>query len=469
MNLIKEADRVMAEMLIDSVMKDYDACGLAAAIIDSEGNTQYEIFRGFRDQEKQLPVNEDTIFGIASVTKSFTAMSIIKLAEEGKLSLSDPVSKHIPAFTNKNTKTVTIAHLLSHAGGFFPLPRILVNDVMEELGMNEETDGDPAYNVRLAEEGVKRVASRLDGLTAENGLNGVPGEYLSYCNDGFGLLSDIIRTAGGYPTYPDYLNEEILKPLGMSRSFCDFIRPSKDDNAAVLCGKENGEAFCHRDYHDNAFVLHGGGAMKSTLKDLKKYLAVYLNEGKSLSGQRILSSYSIREMVKPRQPYGHNGSYGYGLSSSLVSGMLVHGHGGSLPGVSSNIAFSYDNDCAVIVLCNTSGVPVSVISDVLIRMYAGLSPVDQRETFSHPWSDELVEAVTGSYASGEGTSFEIFRRPDGTPGLRQEGAEKELLTTSPYTALVRNKYTDTPVRPVFNEEKGVFAVRFGSRLIPKIM
>ena len=69
--------------------------------------------------------------------------------------------------------------------------------------------------------------------------------------------------------YADYLLKNVMKPLGMERSFCDFVRPSKDPNAAVLYKKVNGVMTGSRDYHDRAFVLNGGGAMKSTLNDLK--------------------------------------------------------------------------------------------------------------------------------------------------------------------------------------------------------
>lgn len=200
------------------------------------------------------------------MTKSFTALSIMQLEEKGMIDLDAPISQYIPEFTNKNqSKKVTVRHLLSHAGGFFPLPRILVGNVAESLGLDEEKDGDFAYNDAVAQEGVKLVAERLDAQTKENGLNGQPGEYLSYCNDGFGLLSDIIRRYGGEPSYADYLVKHVLKPLGMERSFCDFVLPSKDENAATLYKKVDGVMRGSRDYHDNAFVLNGGGAMKSTL------------------------------------------------------------------------------------------------------------------------------------------------------------------------------------------------------------
>ncbi|HBE85664.1 MAG TPA: serine hydrolase, partial [Lachnoclostridium sp.] len=82
------------------------------------------------------------------------------------LSLSDPVSKYVPAYTNKNQKApVKIWHLLCHSGGFFPQPRILVEEVAKDMGLQESEAGDLAYVNALAEEGIKRVASRLDDQT----------------------------------------------------------------------------------------------------------------------------------------------------------------------------------------------------------------------------------------------------------------------------------------------------------------
>ena len=216
MNRMNDLNCLLAEKLVEDIKKDHEASGIAVAIIDKSGKTQYEKFWGVRDLESGKEVNGDTIFGLASVTKSFTALSIMQLEEKGIIDLDAPISQYIPEFTNKNqSKKVTVRHLLSHAGGFFPLPRILVGNVAESLGLDEEKDGDFAYNDAVAQEGVKLVAERLDAQTKENGLNGQPGEYLSYCNDGFGLLSDIIRRYGGEPSYADYLVKHVLKPLGM--------------------------------------------------------------------------------------------------------------------------------------------------------------------------------------------------------------------------------------------------------------
>jgi len=459
----------LAEKLVENIMKDYEACGIAAAIIDKNGETQYEKFWGARDLESGKELNGETIFGLASVTKSFTSLAIMQLEEKGIIDLDAPVSQYVPEFTNKNQKKVTVRHLMSHCGGFFPLPRIVVSNVAESLGLDEDVVGDFAYNDAIASEGVRLVAERLDAQTKECGLNGEPGEYLSYCNDGFGLLSDIIRRYGGEPSYADYLVKHVLKPLKMERSFCDFVRPSKDENAAMLYKKVDGVMKGSRDYHDNAFVLNGGGAMKSTLNDLKKYLAMYLNEGKSLDGTRILSQTGIREMCKPRQPYGAFGNYGYGLSIKQLDDLKVVEHGGSLPGVSSNIAWSYEAGAAVIILCNTSGVPVSLISNALMRAYNGKNPIDKRDVWQEcPWDEETVKAAAGLYVSGEGTKAELYVKEDGTIGAREEGVEKNIITVSPYTAIIRERYSDLFIRLIQNEERGIYAIGYGSRLIPKV-
>ena len=468
MDRISKGNRILLEQMVQDIGREYDACGIALAIVDGKGDTKYQKFFGYRDKEAELPVDENTIFGLASVTKSFTSLAIMQMAEKGIISLNDPISQYIPEFTNKNQDTVRIWHLLCHSGGFFPLPRIVVDQVAEQLGLDETVEGDLAYSDKLAQEGIRLVAQRLDEQTMKQGLNGRAGQYLSYCNDGFGLLSDIIRRYGGEASYADYLNQHILKPLDMTRSGCDFVKPSQDPNAAVLYKTEDGVKTHHRNYHDNAFVLNGGGAMKSTLADLKKYVAMYLNKGMGRNGTQILSQYGIEEMCKPRQIYRHQSYYGYGLSIDQLDDMTVIGHGGSLPGVSSNISWSYEADAAVIVLCNTSGVPVSLIADGAMRMYHGLSPVRGRAAWQEePWSQETMEQAAGMYISGEGSQVELYQKEDGSLGMRLNEQEQNVIPVSPYTAVICGKRSDGMIS-LYRRNGNIFAIRYGGRMIPKV-
>ena len=244
MNHLTAASRRELEMLTVRLMEEYSARGMAVGVTDAEGNILYENYFGWRDAENRLPIDRDTLFGMASVTKSFTALSIMQMQSEGILSVEDMVKDYIPEFTNKNqTEPVKIWHLLCHSGGFFPLPRIVVDKVAQEMGIEDAMDNELIYREDFADEGVRRVACRLDDQTR---FTGRPGQRLSYCNDGFGLLSDIIRRYGGEASYADYLNQHILKPLDMTRSGCDFVKPSQDPNAAVLYKTEDGVKTHHR-------------------------------------------------------------------------------------------------------------------------------------------------------------------------------------------------------------------------------
>ena len=228
MNRMTENGRKQLEALVHEVMKDGQARGIAVGIVDSDGKIQYEQYFGYRDEEKKLPINRDTIFGMASVTKSFTALSIMQMQMDGLLSVDDPVSKYVPEFTNKNQSApVKLWHLMCHSGGFFPLPRIVIDKTAQEMHIEDSLENELIYRDDFAEEGVRRVAERLDAQTK---FTGRPGQRLSYCNDGFGLLSDIVRRHGGYGSFAEYLDQKILKPLGMTRSNISFIRNTLDEN-----------------------------------------------------------------------------------------------------------------------------------------------------------------------------------------------------------------------------------------------
>lgn len=465
MNRITEENQKRFEQFVRDVMTEYEAAGMAVCVFDKTGVSQYERYFGYRNEEEKTLIDKDTVFGLASVTKSFTCLAVMQLAEQGKLNLMDPVSRYIPEFTGSNqTDPVRIWHLMCHTGGYFPLPRILIEDVANEMGLDEERDGDFAYHEGLAIEGVKRVAQRLDAQTQ---LNGRPGENMSYCNDGFALLSDIIRTCGDKDSYAEYLLEHIIKPLGMTRSYCDFVRPKQDENSAALYIKRDGKRVVTHNYHDNAFVLNGGGAMKSTISDMKKYICMYLNEGRGLNGVRVASEYSIREMVKPRITYRPMGYYGYGLSSKFVDDLNVIEHGGSLTGVSSNMSWSYDGEVGIMVLCNTSAVPVAAVADAALRMYNGKDPIDKRDLYQEtPWTQQTIDQACGVYESGEGALIELYKKEDGSIGMRNAGKETDIRPVHPYLAITKGKLTDGYLKLLHDEKRGVWAV-FNGRIVPR--
>ena len=450
---------------VDEIMTHYDAAGLALAVIDGSGKTLAQDYFGWRDAEKQLPIDEDTIFGIASCTKSFTCLAIWQLAEQGKLDIHDLVSDYIPEWKGSHQPGLRIWHLMCHSGGFFPLTRLLAENIAKDLDIYEDGKAELAYCNELSEEGRKQVAAQMEAQTMEKGLIGLPGEYFSYCNDGFALLSEIIRKLSGKP-YAAYVKENIMQPLGMTRSCCDFIAPSLDENACILYRKQDGVRVGDRNYYRTAHVLNGGGAVKSTLADLKKYVAMYLNEGRGQDGT-VLDEDMLRLMLRPMVSHLPGVSYASGLQVRSFSEFTVIGHGGALPGVSSHILFSPDSNIGVVVLCNTSGVPVSLIADAALRLYSGLPMLAERKT-PEPfcWDEAFKTQAAGIYRSCEGDSFEVKLREDGTLYTVEEGEEKGLIPIGTHIALIPGKFSDAKVK-FYTRQGKVFAVLKGSRILPK--
>lgn len=465
MNRMTKEGVAELEALAREVMRDGEARGLAIGIVNRLGELQYEQYFGWRDAEEQIPIDRDTVFGMASVTKSFTALCIMQMQEDGLLSVEDPVGKYIPEYTDPQPgEPVRIRHLMCHSGGFFPLPRIVVDRTAEEMGISDSLAEELIVREDFAEEGIRRVAGRL---SAQTSFTGKPGQRLSYCNDGFGLLSDIVRRHSGYGSFAAYLEARILKPLGMTRSNISFIRNTLEPNAAKLYSFENGVWRADRDYQNDAFVLHGGGAMKSTLSDMLKYAVMYLNEGCAADGTRIASRYSVGEMEKPRVTMKPGVYYGYGLETKQLLDRTVLEHGGSLPGVSSNFSFCPQEEVGIVVLCNTMDVSVAAVADAALRVYCGLPARETRIPHkARSWSEEELGELSGSYVSGEGDAF-VLTEENGTLRLSVNGKEQPLSAVYPWQGMVRKKYSDVYLTAVRDEAGHVYAAQYGSRIFPK--
>lgn len=202
---------------------------------------------------------------------------------------------------------------------------------------------------------------------------------------------------------------------------------------------------------------------------MMKYAAMYLNEGKSADGTQVIDRDSIEEMCRPRQIVKPGIYYGYGLEMSQMEDMVMVEHGGSLPGVSSNLCFCPQKGIGVIVLCNTMDVPVYSIGTMALRLYCGLSlEVSRPEHTPRSWTEEERRELAGTYCSGEGDQFVIT--DDGNGGLSMEINKKpvDLKAVYPWQGMVRKKYSDVYLTAFRDESGRVFAARYGSRIFPKV-
>lgn len=309
-----EVTRFVTEHLPDSA-----APGLAyARIADGEVTAG-----GFGEKRKGSgePVMADTPFPIGSVTKSFTAVAIMQLAEEGNLTLDDPLSWHLPAFVESAASTVTLRQLLNHTSGYSTVQGNSQHGkaIAATLGLRE-------YAAQLA----KVVPARQ------------PGETWEYSNTNYQLLGAVIEQASG-ESFPDYIERHIFEPLGMK-------------NSAVPIGTvASGVASAHRPWFGSVRVAHGGeayainapaGGIVSSAQDMGLYLAMWLNGEDDILPARAKSA-----MLEPSSPVSP--AYGLGWSLDLAQGTAYHT--GLVPGAETLASINLTEGKGVIVMVNANG------------------------------------------------------------------------------------------------------------------
>jgi len=333
-----------------------------------DGETVLLGARGMREVPSRAAVETGTAFRIASMTKSFTSLAILKLRDEGKLSLDDDVARWVPEvgrsrYPTADTAPLRVRQLLTHGAGF-----------PEDNPWGDQQLGRPAeLMTRWLEQG-------LPWSTA-------PGTAYEYSNYGFALLGRIVERASGRD-YREYVETEILKPLGMTHS---TLEPATAGAGAAVGYRREG-----REFRVEPSLAHGAfgamGGLVTTAPDLAKYVAFHLNAWPPRDGRETgpVRRSSVREMHQlwrwnglnvTREAAGLNvraTGYGYGLvvSSTCQFGHLV-GHGGGLPGFGSNMLWAPEYGVGLFAMTNlTYAGPAAALGEALgiLRKTGALTP-----------------------------------------------------------------------------------------------
>lgn len=352
---------------IDSIVRDYAIAkkvpGMVWGVV-IDGRLMHVGTFGVRDRVSNSPVAADTAFRIASMTKSFTALAILKLRDEGKLSLEDPVSKWIPQFARmelptRDTPPLRIRQLLSHSAGF----------------PEDNPWGD-------------RQLSATDA-TLDQWLNkGIPfstppGTRYEYSNYAFGLLGRVVSKASGMP-YEQYMRQEILSPLHMDQTTFEFSGVPAARRAVGYRLKPDGT------YQEEPPLPHGVfgsmGGLLTTADDLGRYVAFHLSAWppRDDADSGPVRRASVREMAHLWTPANlaanvRNGvltasesGYGFGLrvASDCRFEQIVT-HGGGLPGFGSFMAWLPDYGVGMFAMGTLTyigpGEPISQAWDELLK------------------------------------------------------------------------------------------------------
>ncbi|MDX3413011.1 serine hydrolase domain-containing protein [Streptomyces cellulosae] len=315
------------------------APSLVAAVV-RDGRT---VWRGARSSVEGEVPDGDVQYRIGSITKTFTAVLVMRLRDEGLLDLADPLERHLPG---TGVGDVTVVDLLAH-----------------RAGLAAETPG-PWW-----ERTPGSLRPQIADVLGERPLIHPVGRRFHYSNPGYALLGALVEKLRGAP-WADVLRREVLEPLGLHRTSVEPVAPHAGGWAVHPWAD-----VMQPEPLENLGVMAPAGQLWSTTGDLARF-AAFLVAG----DERVLSAGSVREMRTPAAPaeaadVADGYAYGLGLELRHQHGRALVGHTGSLPGFLACLTMGLADDVGAVVLANcTSGpAPFTVAAD-LVRIVAEAEP-----------------------------------------------------------------------------------------------
>ncbi len=343
------------DSLAGSAVLENRAVGTVAAVVKGNDTLLFKAY-GKADVEWDVPMPVDALFEIGSVTKQFTAVALLRLRDQGVLSLDDEITRWLPDLDTRGN-TVTLRRLLDHTSGiadFTELPEF------PTLVSNRVFPRDSAYAL------IKRHPFQFK-----------PGELQIYNNSGIWLLGLVIERASGM-TYEDYVEKKIFEPLGMTRSMYCNSAENVPRRAHGYFVPPNGDILrAPTNVHTWPFAA---GSLCSTAGDMVTWL-------RALHGGKVLSPESYAELITPSTLNdGTTLRYSMGLQVGPDPiGLQYIGHGGRIPGFWVEAGWYPDAQLAVVVMMNNVGRldPQEVTSELAAEVLGWTPPKPERFT-GHP-------------------------------------------------------------------------------------
>lgn len=415
-------------------LTDTGAPGASVTIVD---RTDEIYARGFgsRRLETNDPATPDTLYGFASVTKSFTALAVLQQVEAGRIDLDDSIAEHTDADFD-GVEDVSVRELLTHSSG---VPSLGTSSVLI------------ARQGGLGETGLP-IGDREDLLHLVDGVGNERDEAsigrFMYNNTAYILLSHAVESVTG-DAFTEYVDREILEPLGMERSTFDAAESSEDpDHATPYRSTDDG--FEAADFPARK-LSYGPGGLIASPRELGRYLRFNLAGGE-LDGTRLIAeallSAAHEPHVEPLPRYGDG--YGYGWSVREVAGARVVGHGGSLLTSSAAIGFLPDSGLGIAIGC--AGQPEFHPTEILegvVAILQGHTPESAVPTLAYR---DRVDRLTGEYESYRGVT---------TATVEDEGG---YLSVEMATGPIENEHVLVPEDPTL--ESTTFAAVAPGRSTP---
>lgn len=387
--------------------KSFEESPGLAVLVAKNDKVIYRKAFGYANLELDVKLKPEHIFRIGSITKQFTACAILKLAEEGKLSLQDEITKFIKDYP-AHGHTITIEHLLTHTSG-----------IKSYTGMKEWTE-----EVRRKD---FKVEELIDFFKKEP-MDFAPGEKYSYNNSAYFLLGYIIEIVSE-KTYEDYLNETFFKPLGLENTSYD--NTSRTIKNRVAGYQKNGDVFENADYLSMT-QPYSAGSLISNVDDLYKWYTAVMNDQvvSAPSREKAHSSYVLTD--------GKATGYGYGWGLGKIQGTPMIQHGGGINGFLTASLYLPEEKVFVAVFSNCNCNPPGTTAFKLAAAAIG-KPFKQEEIALK--KDKLSE-YTGVFESENNGRRTLIMTADSLMFVMPSGSRERLIPYATDRFFIKDNLTD---------------------------
>lgn len=391
----RAADLRELERVAEDELRETKTPGAAVAVV-SGGRVVFAKGFGVTSVEAGQPVTPDTLFRLGSTTKMLTGAALVALAEQGKLRLDAPVGDYAKGLAPELAR-LTAHQLLSNQAGVADFAAPFVSH-----------DDDALSRMVRAWKG--------DALFAE------PGRIYSYSSPGFWLAGYVAEEAGGKP-YADVMEEQVFRPLGMSRT---TLRPlaAMTHPLAVGHSLQNGNAAVVRPAFNNV-AMWPAGSVYSSAHELARFALAFLQAGQ-LDGRQSLPAAVFQKLSGKHiaMPGGEEVHYGYGLLNFEQRGVRLLMHGGFSRGYGSMLQLAPGHGFAVVTVANASGQTMPRTVEKAREMFLPLRPEPPAaEKRARALAPADLERFAGTYANGPQAWHVVAR--DGRLVLRREETESE--------------------------------------------
>jgi hypothetical protein len=355
---------------VDKIFAAYNTHTPGCAVgVARNGSPILKAGYGMADLERNVPITPDTVFESGSVAKQFTAMALMLAAQQGKISLDDPMRKYLPELQDFGAP-LTIRHVLSHVSG------------LREWRPVAEFSGFPEGRLVYNNQDLLRMAAR------QHALNFDPGTNYSYTNTGFNISTILIeRALGNGTTFQQFTHDNIFAPLGMTHSHWREDYRAIVPNRALAYGRTPGAGWIQETPVEN---IIGAGGLLTTVGDLLLWNENFTHA--KVGGPEIVKLQQTPATLKS----GTKINYAAGLTVSTFEGIREVAHSGSTGGYRTWLGRYPDQGVSIAVLCNSAQANPTKLGRDTARLWTGTTPNPAPVSSYRPEPAKL-QSLAGTY------------------------------------------------------------------------